>query len=75
MNFKIKGEIYLKGDMSGLLAILLKYKEIPMTSIKRKDYIVEFIVDTMSETKLKDILQELSKYSQFKLLKIKERKW
>ena len=75
MKFKIKGEIYLKEDMGGLLAILLKYKEIPMTSIKRKNYIVEFIVDTMNETKLKDILQELSKYEQFELLKIKKRKW
>lgn len=75
MKFKIKGEIYLKEDMADLVAILLKYKEIPMTSIEREDYIVEFIVDTMNETKLKDILQELSKYKPFELLKIKERKW
>ena len=74
MQYKVKGEISLKNDMNGLLAILLKYKDIPMMSIKRKNYVVEFIVDTMDETKVKGILQELLKYERFMLLEVKERK-
>lgn len=74
MKYKVKGELCLKNDMVGFFAMLLKYKEIPIASIKRKDYMVEFILDTASETDLKYILQELLKYERFILLEIKERK-
>lgn len=74
MKYKVKGELCLKNDMAGFFAMLLKYKEIPIASIKRKDYMVEFIINTTSETDLKDILQELLKYERFILLEVKERK-
>lgn len=75
MKYKVKGELSIMCSMNELLSFLLSFEEIPILSIKRKNYIVEFIINTTSEKKLKDIIQKLAGFENFRLLKIKERKW
>ena len=69
MKYKVKGELSIMCSMNDLLSFLLSFEEIPILSIKRKNYIVEFIINTTSEKKLKDIIQKLAGFENFRLLK------
>ena len=74
MKYKVKGELSIMCSMNELLSFLLSFEEIPILSIKRKNYIVEFIINTTSEKKLEDIIQKLAGFGNFILLEVKERK-